>query len=85
MFFVLKLKEIRVNKGLLQKDIAEILGVKQAAVSKYEREELSLNQNQIVKLCLALDVTPDELLGWEEAYKKYTDYLSSLVEDKPEH
>lgn len=82
---MLKLKEIRQQKGLLQKDIADILKVKQAAISKYENEDRKLNQDQIIKLCLALEVTPDELLGFKEAYKKYTDYLNSLMEDEEKH
>lgn len=79
---MLKLKEIRIKKGLFQRDIAKILGVTQTAVSHYELEERMLNQNQIIKLCLELEVTPDELLGFEEAYQRYTDYLESLAESK---
>lgn len=78
---MLKLKEIRLKKGLFQKDIASILGVSQAAASRYELEERMLNQDQIVKLCLALDVTPGELLGYQEAYEKYTKYLESMKKD----
>lgn len=80
---MLKLKEIRLKKGLFQRDIAKILGVKQTAVSKYELEERKLNQDQIIKLCLELDVTPEELLGFKEAYEKYIQYLESLKEEKP--
>ncbi len=78
---MLKLKEIRIKKGLLQRDIANILGVTQSAASLYELEERKLNQDQIIKLCLELDVTPDELLGFKEAYEKYVDYLISMTKD----
>lgn len=81
---MLKLKEIRLDKGLRQQDIAELLGVSIAAASRYESEERKLDQDQIVKLCLGLDVTPDELLGFKEAYDKYTKYLESLDEDQVE-
>lgn len=82
--FMLKLKEIRVSKGLKQQDIAEILGITQAAASRLESEERKLDQDQIIKLSLALEVTPDELLGFKEAYDKYTEYLQSLLEDEVE-
>lgn len=85
MFFMLKLKEIRQEKGLLQKDVADILGITQQAAGRLERETRKLDQDQILKLCLALDVTPNELLGFEEAYKQYTDYLQSLTEEEPEN
>lgn len=79
---MLKLKEIRIKKGLSQLDIAKILGVSQQSASRIENEIHKLDQEQIVKLSLALEVTPDELLGFEEAYKKYTDYLMSLKEEE---
>lgn len=79
---MLKLKEIRLNRGLKQSDIGNILGVTQQAVARYESEVRKLDQDQIIKLSLALDVTPDELLGFEEAYAKYTEYLKSLLKDE---
>lgn len=82
---MLKLKEIRLRKGLLQQDIAQILGVTQQAAGRYENEKRMLNQDQIVDLCLALEVTPDELLGYQEAYENYSKYLLSLAQDKPQH
>ena len=78
---MLKLREIRIKKGLFQRDIAKFLGVNQTAVSKYELEQRMLNQDQIVTLALALEVTPDELLGFKEAYEKYTKYLEQLAKD----
>lgn len=78
---MLKLKEIRIEKGLMQRDIAKILGVTQAAASRYELEERKLNQDQIIKLCLELEVTPEELLGFKEAYEKYVAYLQTLKEE----
>lgn len=79
---MLKLKEIRLSKGLKQSDIAKILDVDPVSVSRYENEERKLDQDSILKLCLALDVTPDELLDFEEAYKKYVEYLKSLDEEE---
>jgi len=78
---MIKLREIRIKKGLYQKDIGEILGVTEATASRYENEKLMLNQNQIVKLCLELNVTPGELLGYQEAYDKYTNYLQSIKKE----
>jgi transcriptional regulator with XRE-family HTH domain len=78
---MLKLKEIRLKKGLKQSDIAKILGVTRQSATRYELEQSKLNQDEIIKLCLALDVTPDELLGYEEAYQKYTEYLKTLDEE----
>lgn len=81
---MLKLKQIRLSKGLTQQDIAKILGVSHQTAAKYEVEQVKLNYQQIIKLSLALDVTPDELLGFKEAYDKYTKYLQSLDEEEVE-
>lgn len=77
-----KLKEIRIKKGLLQKDVAEFLGMTQQGYSKLETGVRKLDHQQITKLCLALDITPDELLDFEESYKRYTDELLKLKEDE---
>lgn len=78
---MLKLKEIRIKKGLYQKDIANVLGVTEATASRYENEIRKLNQDQITTLALALDVTPGELLGFEDSYNNYTQYLNSFIDE----
>lgn len=75
---MIKLKEIRIRRGYTQKDIADIVGVTVAAISRYEKEQRKLDQELIMKLCVALEVTPNELLGFDEAYENYTNYLMSL-------
>jgi len=74
----LRLKEIRIKRGLKQKDIAKILNVQQGAISKYENGTVLLTQDQIIKLSIALEVTPNDLLDFVEEYKNYTNYLMSL-------
>ena len=78
---MLKLKEIRIKKGFSQHDIAIFMGVAQATISKYELGNRKLNHDQVVKLSLLLDVTPDELLDFKEAYEKYTKYLEQLAKE----
>gem|GEM_PF-4247188 len=74
----MRLKEIRIKRGLKQKDIAKILNVQQGAISKYENGTVLLTQDQIIKLSIALEVTPNDLLDFVEEYKNYTNYLMSL-------
>lgn len=63
---MLKLKEIRKSKGLTQKDIANILGLTEASANRIENQINVINNNQIVKLCEALDVRAGQLLGLEK-------------------
>jgi len=59
-----RLVELRKARGLTQIEMAERLGTTQSFVSKYERGELRLHGELIVKLAAALDVSTDELLGF---------------------
>lgn len=78
----MKLKEIRLKRGLTQEEVGKILGVNDSTISKYEMGKRKLSHDQIIKLSIALEVTPNELLGFDEAYKSYTEYLQSLKKVK---
>lgn len=60
---MLKLKEIRLNRGLSQTQVAKILGVDRSSISNYERGTRRLDQDQIVTLVKALNTTADYFLG----------------------
>lgn len=78
----MNLKKIRREKGLNQSDLAKILNVEQSAISKYELGKTKLTHDQVIKLSIALEVTPNELLGFEKAYRTYTEYLNSLKQEE---
>ena len=63
---MIKLKEIRKEKKLTQKDIADKLAIKHVQVSRVESGIQTLNSNQIIKLCNDLNISADELLGLKE-------------------
>lgn len=79
---MLRLKEFRIKKRITQKEIADFLGVNQNAISMYESEKRKLDQDSIVKLSLYLDITPDDLLGFDDAYREYSEYLIKLSNKK---
>ncbi|MBN3490164.1 helix-turn-helix transcriptional regulator [Acholeplasma equirhinis] len=78
---MLKLREFRLIKGLTQTKLAEMLGISQQAIAAYENGVRKLDQDLIIKFCLVLEVSPDDLLGYKDAYSKYTKYLMSLEEN----
>lgn len=45
-----KLREIREDRDLLQKDIAKLLNVSQQTYSRYETGEISIDKNSLIKL-----------------------------------
>jgi len=61
-----RLKELRQEKELLQKDIAKIINVSAKAISQYERGERQPDFQTLKKMCDFFGVTADFLLGFED-------------------
>lgn len=61
-----RLRELRCEKGLTQKQLAEELNISQKSLSKYERESLDLSTELIVRICRYFQVSADYLLGLDD-------------------
>ena len=61
-----RIKEIRQEKGLTQSQLAEMLSTTQSTVGKYEREEIQLTVDTIIKICKVFEVSADYLLSLED-------------------
>src|SRR5262249_16081501 len=61
-----RLGRIRRERGITQAEMAELQGISQPIVSDYERGELRLHGELIVKLAVILDCSADELLDIHE-------------------
>ena len=59
----LKLKELRKEKGLTQKQVAEILKVDSSTVRKWELSLREPNLSSLIKLADFFEVSTDYLLG----------------------
>ena len=58
-----RLRDLREDKDLKQKDIAEMLGIKQTVYSRYERGCQNLPLEFLVMLADFYDTTTDYILG----------------------
>lgn len=78
-----KIKTYRENKNMTQNEVADILGVKSATISKYESNTLEPNIESIKKLAEIFEISIDELLKDEEEFNisKYN-ILDILREQK---
>ena len=56
----------RENKELKQENIAKILNTTRQQISLYERGLREMKASQIVKLCKALNISADYLLGMKD-------------------
>lgn len=62
-----KIKHLRIQKGYTQEELGKILGVKKAAIQKYENGTVkNIKRSKIQLLADALDTTPTYIMGWNE-------------------
>lgn len=60
-----KLRELRENAGLTQRELAQILGVKSSEISQYEKGKRTPRWNRFNKLLDFFNVSADYVLGRE--------------------
>ena len=61
-----KLRQLRKEKNLTQKQLADLIGVKNSVISFYELNERVPSPEVVKKLAVALHVSADFLLGIEK-------------------
>lgn len=87
-----RLKALRENKGVYQKDVAKYLGITTSAYGYYEQEQRRIESDILIKLADYFEVSADFLLGRTDATtsNKYgvvaTNGLPQMVcENKPDY
>lgn len=86
-----RLKELREDKGYLQKYVADKIGVKSNTLSGYENGTRSPDPEMIVKLAELYNVTTDYLLGKsddpnkteEEELEEFIDNVRVWYKEEP--
>lgn len=63
-----RLKELRLERKLSQKQVAEYLGISTRAYSHYEIGDREPSISLLVKLCDLFEVTADYLIGRADNY-----------------
>ena len=58
-----RMKDLRIDKDLLQKDIAEVLGISQTVYSRYERGFQSIPVEHLIALADYYNTSTDYILG----------------------
>lgn len=67
-----RIREQRLKKGYTLLQIAELIGVKEATVQRYESGEIrNIKHDTITKLSEILGCSPSYLMGWEDELEKY--------------
>lgn len=72
-----RIKAARETRGLLQSQLAKLIGVKSAGViSNWEKDVSKPDANKMVSLCKALDISLSYLLNYHANKKEYDNDLS---------
>ena len=61
-----KLKELRIEKGLSQKELADLVDTSQSAIFYWENNQQEPKISSLKKLCIFFNVSADYLSGLEE-------------------
>ena len=75
-YLALKVKELRLKKGMSQEALAEESGLSRRTIQRIELGESNPNGDSLKKLANALQVNADELIDW--AIKEDIKYLTFL-------
>lgn len=70
-----RLKELRIQKGMTQGEIAEMLDIKRSTYGEYERGKISPPIEKVEAMAKIFDVIPQYLLGWDK-YENNNDISS---------
>lgn len=68
-----KLEKIRVSRGLSQRRLEMLSGIKQQQISLIEKGKPIMNLNQAQRLAKALNCRPSELIDIDSGYDKLTE------------
>ncbi len=77
-----RIKESRKRKGLTQRQLADLIGVKHNSISNWENNQNKPDPDTLELLCGALDVSPSYLLGYNSysSEKKMTNFHAFIHE-----
>lgn len=78
--FGIKLKHLRIEKELTQKELSSLLGLTRATVSSYERGALYPSVEVLISICRFFRVSADYMLGLTDTNTFDTSYLTDQQE-----
>lgn len=71
----MNLKVARKQTGITLKKLSEISSISIGYLSELEKGRYEATESKIIRLCLALNISPNELLGWENIRQRLKENL----------
>ena len=66
-----RLKTLRLQRRLSQKEVANVLNISQQQYSRIEKEDVKINADKIIKLAKLFNTSIDYILGLTDNPKPY--------------
>lgn len=85
MFFKKKLKNLRVSSNKTQKDLAELLGITERTIRKYEAGSMQPSTENLIKLANIFNVSIDYLVNEKVTESQLESYVESLSLEELQH
>ena len=63
---MLQLRRLRLDRSVSIKGLAAMTGLTERAIGYYESHQRRPGMQAILAICLALECSPNELLGWKK-------------------
>lgn len=76
-----RLRLLREEKKMVQKEIADLLGVSQSTIGKYEADQRTPSPKAIIKLAVFFNVSTDFLLGHSDIRNPIGSQYGDLPEE----
>lgn len=77
----LKIKRLRMERGMTLEQVANIVGVGKSTVRKWETGTIAnMRRDKIALLAKALGTTPAYLMGWKESQEEVSPPVETLTE-----
>ena len=78
-----RIKKMRLEKGLTQEELGELLGVKKAAVQKYENGTIANLKIDTIKRLCEIFVEPPYVFIWED-YEAFDQNIVKMIQKRPQ-
>ncbi len=65
------IRKAREEKGISQRQFSRMLGMGSTTFGHYEMHNRKLTVDMLIKICVMLDLSADEILGLDELRKEY--------------
>lgn len=76
-----KIKKARIERGLTQQELGDIVGVQKSAIAKYENGRVvNIKRSTLQKIASALNIRPSELI-FNESPKDAADLHVKIITD----